>query len=477
MYKLNLSNIKNTVIKYSSKLVIPFLFLILLSQTFIMSTSREDDSLSAASSHTYTLNTVSNSADYQTSVPTDLYARYAALIDADNGRILFEKNGFQAAPNASTTKVMTLTIALEYASPDLIATASSYAACMPDVQLNMSSGEQFRLQDLCYSLMLQSHNDSAVAIAENVGLNYLIKYPDNPCKVNTDQIESLSIDPATFSIAKASTEQSKALVNIFIQLMNQKAAALGCTDTHFVTPNGLDAEDDGGVHSTTATDLARIMAYAIQNEEYLKITETQTYSFTDINADDPANIKDGSRTFSVHNANAFLNMMDGVISGKTGFTGDAGYCYVCALRRDEKTFVSVVLACGWPNNKTYKWADTKKLMNFGLNNYFYTNVFSPEDDYKEVPVKNGIEKSIETSINGDVSMLLSKFDNVNVIYQLPETLKAPITSGDSVGTMQIFINDSLYSEIPITAKTSARKVTFFYCLGEVFKKLCIVSLE
>lgn len=74
-------------------------------------------------------------------------------------------------------------------------------------------------------------------------------------------------------------------------------------------------------------------------------------------------------------------------------------------------------------------------------------------------------------------MLLSKFDNVNVIYQLPETLKAPITSGDSVGTMQIFINDSLYSEIPITAKTSARKVTFFYCLGEVFKKLCIVSLE
>lgn len=102
-----------------------------------MSTSREDDSLSAASSHTYTLNTVSNSADYQTSVPTDLYARYAALIDADNGRILFEKNGFQAAPNASTTKVMTLTIALEYASPDLIATASSYAASMPDVQLNM----------------------------------------------------------------------------------------------------------------------------------------------------------------------------------------------------------------------------------------------------------------------------------------------------------------------------------------------------
>lgn len=475
--KINITSLKNTIVKYSTKLVIPLLFMILLLETFVVSTSQEDNDASAVFSHTYILNSVSTSADYQSAVPTDLHAKYAALIDADNGRILYEKNGFEAAPNASTTKVMTLTIALEYCTPDTLITVSSYAASMPDVQLNISTGEQYELKDILYSLMLQSHNDSAVAIAENVGLYYLKKHPDNPVGVDTSPITSLNIVPDNFDISKSSTEQSKALVHIFVQLMNKKAAALNCTSTHFVTPNGLDAQDEEGVHATSAADLARIMSYAIQNNDFLAITETPSYSFCNKTIDNAGNAVNGSRTFNVHNANAFFNMMDGVISGKTGFTGDAGYCYVCALRRDNKTFVSVVLACGWPNNKTYKWADTKKLMNFGLDNYFYTNVFTTQDSYKTVTIDNGIEKSIETSINGDVSMLLSKFDNVNVIYQLPNTMKAPVKSGDSVGTMQIFINDSLYSEIPITAKTSADKLTFQYCLKEVLKKLCIVSLE
>ena len=146
--------------------------------------------------------------------------------------------------------------------------------------------------------------------------------------------------------------------------MNEKAKELGCMDTHFVTPNGLDGEDEEGIHSTTAADLARIMKYCIMDspkkEEFLKITRTASYQFGD---------REGKRSFSCNNHNAFLNMMEGALSGKTGFTGDAGYCYVGSLRRNDRTFIVALLACGWPNNKGYKWKDTRALMEYGLANY------------------------------------------------------------------------------------------------------------
>ena len=96
-------------------------------------------------------------------------------------------------------------------------------------------------------------------------------------------------------------------------------------------------------HGTTATDLALIMRYAISNPAFLTIAQTREYSFSDIS---------GKRQFVVTNANAFLDMMDGVIAGKTGFTADAGYCYVCAWQRDGRTFIVALLACGWPGNKS-----------------------------------------------------------------------------------------------------------------------------
>ena len=151
--------------------------------------------------------------------PADLYARSAVLMDADTGRILFGKNAQEQMPMASTTKIMTLLVTLENADLDGTVTVSSYAASMPDVQLNIREGEQYRLKDLCYSLMLESHNDSAVAIAEHVAGS----------------------------------------VETFADMMNQKARDLGCYHTYFITPNGLDAQDERGVHSTTAEDLARIM--------------------------------------------------------------------------------------------------------------------------------------------------------------------------------------------------------------------------
>ena len=102
-----------------------------------------------------------------------------------------------------------------------------------------------------------------------------------------------------------------------------KAKQIGCKDTYFITPNGLDAEDENGKHHTTAKDLALIMRYAVKNETFLHIAQTRDYTFSEIT---------GKRTFSVHNANAFLDMRDGVLAGKTGYTSQAGYSLsVCAL--------------------------------------------------------------------------------------------------------------------------------------------------
>lgn len=192
---------------------------------------------------------------------------------------------------------------------------------MPEVKLHIREGEQYRLKDLCYSLMLESHNDSAVAIAEHVGGS----------------------------------------VEAFAAMMNQKARDLGCYHTYFITPNGLDASDKSGVHSTTAEDLARIMRACMEREDFLAITREPSWSFSDLS---------GTRHFTVNNKNAFLHMMEGALTGKTGFTNGAGYCYAGALERDGRRLIAVVLACGWPSNRTWKWSDTQKLMNYGLT-YFH----------------------------------------------------------------------------------------------------------
>ena len=232
-----------------------------------------------------------------------LYSLSAVLMDGDSGRVLYEKDGEAARANASTTKVLTCIVALESSPGDDYVQVSKNAASQPEVKLGIQPGEQYYLEDLLYSLMLKSHNDTAVAIAEHCGGS----------------------------------------VEGFARMLNRKAKQIGCTDTYFITPNGLDATDSTGTHHTTARDLALIMRYAIRNKTFLHIAQTRDYTFSELT---------GKRSFSVHNANALLDMMDGVLAGKTGYTSQAGYCYVCAWEKDGKTFIVSLLGCGWPNHKT-----------------------------------------------------------------------------------------------------------------------------
>lgn len=378
--------------------------------------------------------------------PEGLYAQSAVLMDADSGRILFAKNGQEERAMASTTKIMTCILALENGNLDDTVTVSAYAASQPEVHLGVREGEQFCLRDLLYSLMLESHNDAAVAIAEHVGTS----------------------------------------VEGFADMMNEKARQIGCSQTHFVTPNGLDASDEEGSHHTTAEDLARIMKYCImdspQKKAFLEITQTESCQFTNV---------DGSRSFFCNNHNAFLKMMEGALSGKTGFTGEAGYCYVGALRRDDRTFIVSLLACGWPNNKGYKWADTKKLMIYGIDSFHYQDVYR-EIDPGRITVFGGVpdgnrlngpasvrtvvdtggeqkpqEQAEETENGREKKILLRDDEEVAVSLEKEESLGAPVSKGEAVGTVSYMLNDEVLFTHEIVAAESVEMRDFEWCIKKM----------
>ena len=362
-----------------------------------------------------------------------LHAQLAVLMDADSGRVLYGKEENQIRPMASTTKIMTCILALEEMEKNQMVTISDYAAGQPKVHLGVQSQERYYLKDLLYSLMLESHNDSAVAIAEGIA----------------GSVES------------------------FADRMNRKAKELGCNHTYFVTPNGLDDSDEEGTHSTTARDLAVIMRYCMMQspmkEEFLEITQTRSYQFTDV---------DGKRNFICTNHNAFLDMMEGALTGKTGFTADAGYCYVGGLRQNGKTFIVALLACGWPNHKSYKWEDTRALMEYGMNEYEYRNVWQ-EVSIPDVFVTNGVRKQspfesniqIEAHVDGkeDIPVLLRDDEQVKVQTEVESSVEAPVVKGETLGIVRYILEGEKIASYDVIADESIEKRTFKWCMCWILK--------
>lgn len=366
--------------------------------------------------------------------PETLYARSAVLMDADSGRILFEKNGEERLANASTTKILTCILALEKGEPEETVTFSEEAVRQPEVHLGASKGEVFYLGDLLYSLMLESHNDTAVAVAE-------------------------AISGSTAAFAEE---------------MNQKAKEIGCTETHFVSPNGLDWEDEDGPHETTAGDLARLLRYCIRQspkkEEFLKITRTGEKSFSNLS---------GTRTYSCTNHNAFLSMMDGALTGKTGFTGKAGYCYTGALSDGDRTFIIALLACGWPNNKTYKWSDARALFSYGLSAYRYDRIELP-GGFGAVSVKEGVlpgqaidgkaEVALLSAGEKEFRLLLSGQDEVKWKVTLPKILEAPVMEGEQEGEAVLLLNGETIASCSVIAGKTVEKKDFTWCFLKIFEQ-------
>ena len=373
---------------------------------------------------------------------TELYAKAAVLMDGASGRVLYEKNGYEAMANASTTKILTCILALENCETESQANVSAYAASQPKVRLGIREGQTFYLKDMLYGLMLESFNDCAVVIAEHVAGD----------------------------------------VVGFAELMNRKAEEIGCKDTHFVTPNGLDGTDDGGFHHTTAEDLAKIMRYCIKSSpkaaEFLEITRAASYSFTDV---------DGTSSYQCSNHNAFLQMMDGALSGKTGFTGTAGYCYVGALERDGRTYIVALLACGWPNNKTYKWSDTKKLMTYGLETYTKKNTSEIALEKMEpIPVSGGQGEKIGEALwvmpwigdyEGEEEFLLKEGEEITVSYRIAPQLEAPVEAGADLGKVIYELDGTMIGERPVTAKNEIPEIDYVWCLARTVELLWLSEKE
>lgn len=346
-----------------------------------------------------------------------LNASYACVFDTTSNRILYQKNANQKVPMASTTKIMTAILALEANCLSDTVTVSQKAASMPRVHLGMKSGMQYRMSDLLHSLMLESHNDTAVAIAEHIGHS----------------------------------------VEGFASLMNQKAASIGMKQTNFVTPNGLDATN----HYSTAYDMCLLAKYAIKNKDFLSLIQTKSHSFQDLS---------GRYTYSLSNTDAFLSLYDGALGIKTGFTNKAGYCFVGAASRSGVTLTSCVLASGWPPNKSYKWTDTKKLMDFGFEN-FYPSKF-PVQDLSQViiPVMDGRRKSITVSSLKNVpNVLLSRADSLTITYDFPEFLYAPIRKNTPIATISFYINDQLYYSEKVFPTENIEKSNFSDTIDKVFQ--------
>lgn len=365
---------------------------------------------------------------------SELYAKSAVLMDAGSGRVLYEKNGSLPLANASTTKILTCIIILENCDLDQVAEISPRAAAAPKVHLGAAAGQKFYIKDLVYAMMLESYNDCAVALAE----------------------------------------QMAGTVEDFAAVMNRYAEKIGCTDTYFITPNGLDAQDEQGFHHTTAEELARMMRYCITESKeadlFLKITGTSEHSFTDA---------EGKNSYHCYNHNAFLTMMDGALSGKTGFTGNAGYCYVGALERGGRGYIVALLACGWPNHKNWKWADTKKLMEYGLEAYQKVDLADYEPDWKalgRIPVLDaqtewiGEEAYISVKLcqkKGISSVLLTEGEEIRTEYRIAEELTAPVEQGSCVGEVYLKLGDQILREYKVVAAEGTEKRTLGWCVGQV----------
>ena len=366
---------------------------------------------------------------------SELYAKAAVLMDADSGRILYSKNGTEAMANASTTKILTCILALESGKIEEIVTASKRAARAPKVHLGMREGQKFYMKDLLHALMLESFNDCAVAIAEHVA---------------------------------GSVEE-------FAGLMNEKAKEIGCKDTYFITPNGLDGTDENGFHHTTAEDLALLMKYCIleskESDNFLKITATSNYSFCEV---------DSGRTFTCYNRNSFLNMMEGAFSGKTGFTGNAGYCYVGALKRDGKTYIVALLACGWPNNKTYKWSDSRKLFQYGIEHFEkvdLTEISFEKEKLRDICVANGqgsyIGEKVYTGLTvyegkGCREVLMSRDEELKITYQIKRDFTAPLRAKTYAGKIIISCDDEILKEYEVYTTNEVLAIDLKWCVNMIY---------
>ncbi len=340
--------------------------------------------------------------------PLGVSAKGAALYCPDTNTFLFEKNADTRYPMASTTKIMTALVAAEEKDLSKKIRIPAEATGIEGSSLYLREGECFTLEELLYGLMLRSANDAATAIA-------------------------LAVSGS---------------VPAFADKMNEKAAELGLFDTHFDNPHGLDSE----THYTTARDLARLGAAAIQNETVR--TVASTYKKT---------IGEGESARLIVNHNKLLRSYEGAIGLKTGFTKKCGRCLVGAAERDGVTLVTATLSA--PDD----WADHRRMFDYGFDSLTSYARLLPGEFSQEIAVLGGKSDTV-TLTNRDGFSLVDRagLGEVTMRVSLNPTAVAPICEGDVLGQL-LFLRDGepigsldLVAQESISATKQKRKKFFFF---------------
>lgn len=343
------------------------------------------------------------------------------LMEATTGQVLFDKEMDEIRYPASTTKIMTALLILENVK-DLSQTVTFTDVITPDLApgnstINAQVGEQLTVEECLYGIMLASANEVCTQMAVYVAGS----------------------------------------VENFVSMMNKRAAELGCENTHFVNANGLPDPN----HYTTAHDLARILAAAIQNEDFCRISGSASYTIP------PTNMTPYSR--NLENSNALIKEgeyhYEGVIAGKTGHTEAAKNTLVTAASRDGMTLVCVVLRSDGEN----RFIDTVSLFDYGFNNFHLSPVYwlDPQNPSGYVVLPKGIESNVLTVTDKDSENIRTRTYTYQgtALYSLQASLPILLEPADSTENTQ---TSSLYQIRGLDYLFSGMAAIFtVLCIGEI----------
>ncbi len=322
-------------------------------------------------------------------------ARSAVLIEQHSGRVIFEKNGGERLSMASTTKIMTGLILAEQPDLEKEIVTTAEMVNVEGSSMGLRAGYTVSYKSLLYGLMLVSGNDAANTIA--------------------------------ISLAGSTAE--------FAALMNEKAALIGMTGTNFVTPSGLDDEN----HYTTALDMCKLTAYAMENPVFAAAVGSKS-----------AHVSFGNPpvTYTFSNHNKMLRNYVGAVGVKTGFTKKSGRCLVSAIDRDGKKLIAVTL------NAPDDWNDHAKMLNFGIAKLEtrQLDLLLPDDD---ITVSGG--GSIKLSAEPISAALLPEdFEKLERVIFLPEFLFGPVKTGDVIGKIEYKLDGKIIAVTEIKAAEEAQ---------------------
>ena len=347
----------------------------------------------------------------------DISAPAAVLMDADTGKILYEKNAHEQRACASITKVMTLTLVMEAVDSgkihmDDVVTASAHAASMGGSDIWLEEGEQMTVDDMIKATAVASANDAAVALAEFI------------CGTEDD----------------------------FVAAMNEKAKALGMDDTTFMNCNGLDEEG----HITSAYDVALMSRELIKHEKI--------FDYTNIWLD---NLRGGET--QIVNTNKLLRSYDGITGLKTGTTGEAGACISATAERNGLSLIGVVL--GSDSGKE-RFRDAATLLDYGFAN-FESIELGLEEELAPITVEGGMEDEVSISCEGVTGLTVPKGEGKGITQtvDIPESLTAPVRKGDVVGRVVFSLNEEELASFDVTANDDVEEKSFGSILGLLLHSL------